>query len=116
MVKSSIASSKSTQWSSRRNKSSVVAVADAIDAMRGLSVAGVTSFPTQLYDLKGRMVKPTPNLRTLEKAAEALQAAGRKGIEINAPGVDFGFNMGLKDVEKSKALREMKSRYIFGFN
>ena len=64
----------------------VVAVADAIDAMPGLSFAGVTSFPTQLYDLKSRKVKPTPNLRTLEKAAEALQAAGRKGIEINAPG------------------------------
>jgi predicted amino acid racemase len=31
-------------------------------------------------------VKPTPNLRTLEKAAEALQAAGRKGVEINALG------------------------------
>jgi predicted amino acid racemase len=64
----------------------VVAVADAIDAMPGLSFAGFTSFPTQLYDLKSRKVKPTPNLRTLEKAAEALQAAGRKGIEINAPG------------------------------
>jgi predicted amino acid racemase len=31
-------------------------------------------------------VKSTPNLRTLEKAAEALRAAGRKEIEINAPG------------------------------
>ena len=64
----------------------VVAVADAIDASPGLSFAGVTSFPTQLYDPESRKVKPTPNLRTLSKAAEGLRAAGRKGIEINAPG------------------------------
>jgi predicted amino acid racemase len=64
----------------------VVAVADAIDALPGLRFAGVTSFPTQLYDAESRTVKPTPNLATLEKAAAALRAAGRKDIEINAPG------------------------------
>ncbi len=64
----------------------VVAVADAIDALPGLSFAGVTSFPTQLYDAASRKVKPTPNLRTLETAAEALRAAGRKLVDINAPG------------------------------
>ena len=31
-------------------------------------------------------VKPTPNLTTLAKAAEALAKASRKNIEINAPG------------------------------
>ena len=30
--------------------------------------------------------RPTPNLATLERAAEALARAGRGGIEINAPG------------------------------
>jgi predicted amino acid racemase len=64
----------------------VVAVADAIDALPGLSFAGLTSFPTQLYDPESRKVRPTQNLRTLTKAADALRAAGRKGIEINAPG------------------------------
>jgi predicted amino acid racemase len=64
----------------------VIAVADAIDAEPGLSFAGLTSFPTQLYDAESRKVKPTPNLTTLAKAAEALAAAGGSNIEINAPG------------------------------
>ncbi len=64
----------------------VVAVADAIDALPGLSFAGVTSFPTQLLDHATREVRPTLNLATLEKAAKALAAAGRRDIEINAPG------------------------------
>ena len=66
--------------------SDVVAVADAIDALPGLSFAGVTSFPTQLFDEQSRKVRPTPNLATLGRAAEALAAAGRKAVEINAPG------------------------------
>ena len=64
----------------------VIAAADAIDAAPGLSFAGLTSFPTQLYDAESRKVKPTSNLTTLAKAAEALAAAGRSNIEINAPG------------------------------
>jgi predicted amino acid racemase len=64
----------------------IVAVADAIDSLPGLSFAGVTSFPTQLFDPGRRAVRPTPNLATLAQAAEALAAAGRRDIEINAPG------------------------------
>jgi predicted amino acid racemase len=64
----------------------VLAVADAIDALPGLCFAGLTSFPTQLFDPDARKVKPTPNLATLTRAAEALAASGRKSIEINAPG------------------------------
>lgn len=64
----------------------VAKVARAIDALAGLMFAGVTSFPTQLYDASSRRVKPTPNLRTLEKAAKALNAAGWNDVEINAPG------------------------------
>jgi len=64
----------------------IVAVADRIDALPGLSFAGVTSFPTQLFDGPSRKVKPTPNLATVGKAVEALAAAGRKGVEVNAPG------------------------------
>ena len=33
-----------------------------------------------------RKVKPTHNLATLTKAADALAKAGRTGIEVNAPG------------------------------
>ncbi len=64
----------------------VLSVADLIDAAPGLRFAGLTTFPTQLYDAETRKVKPTPNLTTLTKAAEALAARGRSHIEINAPG------------------------------
>ena len=64
----------------------IVAVADAIDRLPGARFAGVTSFPTQLFDHASGKVKPTPNLATLGRAAEALAKAGRGKVEINAPG------------------------------
>ncbi len=64
----------------------IAAIADAIDRLPGARFAGVTSFPTQLFDHARRTVKPTANLSTLGRAAEALAKAGRKKIEINAPG------------------------------
>jgi predicted amino acid racemase len=60
--------------------------ADRLDALAGACFAGITTFPALLYDPATRKVAPTPNLKTLEKAAEALAASGRSGIEINAPG------------------------------
>jgi predicted amino acid racemase len=63
-------------------------VADQIDALDGAKFAGVTTFPALLFDLDSRKVKPTPNLDTLSRAAEALAAAGRNDIEINAPGTN----------------------------
>lgn len=64
----------------------IVAVAEQLDALEGGAFAGITTFPALLFDLETRKVKPTPNLSTLARAAEALAAAGRGGIEINAPG------------------------------
>jgi len=64
----------------------IVAVADAIDRLPGARFAGVTSFPTQLFDHASGRVKQTPNLATLGRAAEALAKAGRGKVEINAPG------------------------------
>jgi predicted amino acid racemase len=64
----------------------VVAVADLLDRFEGGRFAGITTFPALLFDQATRKVKPTPNLATLTKAAEALARAGRKDIEINAPG------------------------------
>ncbi len=64
----------------------IVAVAEQLDALEGGAFAGITTFPALLFDLEARKVKPTPNLSTLARAAEALAAAGRGGIEINAPG------------------------------
>jgi predicted amino acid racemase len=64
----------------------VVAVADAIDRLPGARFAGVTTFPTQLFDRASGTVKPTPNLATLRQAAATLAKAGRGEIELNAPG------------------------------
>ncbi|WP_296747111.1 alanine racemase [Mesorhizobium sp.] len=64
----------------------IVAVADRLDAVPGGRFAGITTFPALLFDHASRKVRPTPNLATLTKAAEALAKAGRTGIEINAPG------------------------------
>ncbi|WP_428650799.1 alanine racemase [Roseibium sp.] len=64
----------------------IVAVAEKLDALEGGEFAGITTFPALLFDLATRKVKPTANLVTLARAAEALARAGRSGIEINAPG------------------------------
>src|SRR5262249_41037202 len=64
----------------------ILAIADRLDTLEGARFAGITSFPTLLFDLEKRKTAPTPNLRTLAKAADALAKAGRRGIEINAPG------------------------------
>ena len=64
----------------------IAAVADAFDGLEGGRFAGITTFPALLFDHDSRKVKPTPNLATLSRAAEALRKAGRHDIEINAPG------------------------------
>lgn len=64
----------------------VVSVADSLDAIDGVRFAGVTSFPTALFDVEGGAVRTTPNLRTLAAAKVALDATGRTGVELNAPG------------------------------
>ncbi len=64
----------------------IVAVADRIDALAGSRFAGITTFPALLFDPDHRKVIPTPNLATLNRAAESLVATGRSTIDINAPG------------------------------
>ena len=64
----------------------IVDVASRLDDLQGGRFAGITTFPALLFDQETRKVKPTPNLSTLNKAAEALAKAGCSNIEINAPG------------------------------
>ncbi|MCA0343424.1 alanine racemase [Shinella sp. 838] len=66
--------------------SDVVAVAEMFDGLEGGRFAGITTFPALLFDHQARKVLPTPNLATLTKTAEALAKAGRRDIEVNAPG------------------------------
>ena len=64
----------------------IVEVANWMDGLEGASFAGVTTFPALLFDPQGKKVTPTPNLATLSRATEGLAAAGRKNVEVNAPG------------------------------
>lgn len=64
----------------------VAAVADRLDALDGGHFAGITTFPALLFDPETRRVRATPNLATLNRASEALAAAGRHEIAVNAPG------------------------------
>jgi predicted amino acid racemase len=63
-----------------------LAVAEAIDALPGASFAGVTTFPAALFDEATRSVVATPNLATVSQVAGRLEAAGRRGVRVNAPG------------------------------
>lgn len=64
----------------------VVAVADALDKIDGIRVAGVTTFPATLFDQEANTVRSTPNLATLAQAKQQLLASGRTEVELNAPG------------------------------
>lgn len=61
-------------------------VARRIDAVPGLHVAGVTSFPALLADTESRRLSLTPNMATIARAAERLRAAGFDVRQVNAPG------------------------------
>jgi predicted amino acid racemase len=69
--------------------------AGRIDAISGLRVVGVTTFPCLLADRDSKQVKPTPNLATLIRAAEKLRAAGFDVRQINAPGTTSAGTMAL---------------------
>ncbi|WP_442543826.1 alanine racemase [Arthrobacter sp. KN11-1C] len=60
--------------------------AAAVDALDGVRVAGVTSFPCLLWDETDQEFRPTPNLTTVTRAAELLRANGFTDVQaINAP-------------------------------
>ena len=73
----------------------VVAVAERLDGLDGARFAGITTFPALLFDAGGRDVRPTPNLATLERAAQRLRDAGSTGIRVNAPGTTSTAVLGL---------------------
>jgi predicted amino acid racemase len=64
---------------------SVLAAADYVDGLAGAHCAGITTFPALLFSAADNAVEPTHNLGTLEQAAQALRASGRK-VQVNAPG------------------------------
>ena len=73
----------------------IVEVAERIDALDGGRFAGVTTFPALLFHADAKEVRPTPNLATLERAAERLRDAGVAEVRINAPGTTSSAVFGL---------------------
>ncbi|WP_240424116.1 alanine racemase [Microbacterium halotolerans] len=66
--------------------SGIKQVADQLDAVAGVEFGGVVTFPATLFDSEAGKAKSTPNLATLTRALEDLRAAGRKDVQVNAPG------------------------------
>lgn len=65
---------------------SIESSARSVDAIAGLRVAGVTTFPALLADAEAGRIAPTPNLATLTEAAARLRRAGFAVEQVNAPG------------------------------
>lgn len=56
---------------------------DAISALPGLEVCGVTTYPSAHLDRLARHVLPTPNVESLRKAAEVLRRLGVEKPVVN---------------------------------
>lgn len=65
----------------------VLDAARAIDAIGGVELVGVTTFPCVAWDDGAGDVAATPNLETIVEARDTLRAAGFAMPVMNAPGV-----------------------------
>lgn len=80
-----------------------------IQAMPGVRIDGVTTFPAMAYDTNAEP-RPTPNFTTLISAAETLQRRGVDVRQINAPGntsvhtLDLQASLGATHVEPGHGL------------
>ncbi len=73
----------------------IVEVASRLDSLDGARFAGITTFPALLFDAERGEVALTPNMATLQRAAERLREAGVSDIAINAPGTTSSSVFGL---------------------
>lgn len=73
----------------------IVDDAHRIDAIQGLRVVGVTTFPAILADPSTGRIDATPNFMTLRRAADALRSAGVDIRQVNAPGTTSAGTMEL---------------------
>jgi predicted amino acid racemase len=90
-----------------------------VDAIPGLRVAGVTTFPCLLADGVKRTIEPTHNFDTLRRAAERLRAAGFEINQVNAPGTTSAKTMktladgGATHVEPGNAFHGTTPLHLF---
>ncbi|MGN0975032.1 MAG: YhfX family PLP-dependent enzyme [Gemmiger sp.] len=59
--------------------------AEQIESMPGVRVGGVCSFPCFLYEESAGDICPTPNLTTVQTAADLLRQAGYRDLMLNTP-------------------------------
>jgi predicted amino acid racemase len=93
--------------------------AASIEAIEGLTVAGVTTFPALLANPETRRVEPTHNFKTLRLAADRLRAAGFQISQVNAPGTTSAGTMaelregGATHVEPGNAFHGTTPQMVF---
>lgn len=73
----------------------LLGVAQRIEALDGVQVAGVTSFPCVLFDEIAHEFKLTSNVATLAEAARLLVDAGIDATVINAPSANCSATVGM---------------------
>ena len=66
--------------------SEIPSVIAEIEKMPGLHFAGLSTFPTQLFNAETLTVSHTHNYETLKKLKKDLETLGYQDLEINAPG------------------------------
>jgi predicted amino acid racemase len=71
----------------------VVPAAREIARLPAVRVAGVTSFPTLLFELERKTVFLTPNMETIRRAADRLRESGFDVWQVNAPGTTSAATM-----------------------
>jgi predicted amino acid racemase len=97
----------------------IEAAARRVDAIPGLRVAGVTTFPCLLANVERRIVEPTPNFDTLRRGADRLRAAGFEISQVNAPGTTSAGTMetlargGATHVEPGNAFHGTTPLHVF---
>ncbi len=99
--------------------SAVEDAARAVNAIGGVRVVGVTTFPCLLADPVARTVAPTHNLGSLTEAARRLRAAGVDVRQVNAPGTTSARTLetlaaaGATHVEPGNALHGTTPLHVF---
>ena len=97
----------------------IESAADAVDALDGVRIVGVTTFPCLLGNATTRRIEPTHNLDTLIAAAERLRCAGHAIEQVNAPGTNSTSSLellaraGATHVEPGNALHGTTPASIF---
>lgn len=72
----------------------LAATAVEIEAIDGIRVAGVTSFPCVLWNEDAQRLEPTANLQTVARAADVLRDQGFEDVVVNAPSASCSATVG----------------------